>query len=127
MPQEGLPVNIEPGDWSIVDVVYGSGPDSSRVESYFVIGEFTDVDGDYEHVCQVRCPMTWGADAHHYDVDKTRDRARLLASAPRLLRALNDLLYELPRKSGGLQARRIAAARDAIEYATGKPWGLNVA
>jgi len=49
--------------------------------------------------------------------------ARLIAAAPDLLAALNDLLYELPRYSGGLQAERIVAARDAIEKATGKSWG----
>jgi hypothetical protein len=54
---------------------------------------------------------------------EAREHEGLFAAAPDLLAALNDLLYELPRHSDGLQATRIVAARNAIEKATGKPWG----
>jgi hypothetical protein len=59
------------------------------------------------------------------DEQQNRTDARLIAAAPDLLSALNELLYELPRHSGGLQAKRIVAARNAIEKAPGKSWGLS--
>ena len=64
-------------------------------------------------------PLGWVLESG--DVQQDRADAVLIAAAPDLLAALNDLLYELARKSGEMKA--IGAARDAIEKATGKPWG----
>jgi hypothetical protein len=80
--------------------------------------------GPWEAVRSLTCGHLRAA--HNYQVDPREEWTdadlKLISAAPDLLTALNDLLYELPRQSGGLQARRIVAARNAIEKATGKPW-----
>jgi len=76
---------------------------------------------EHEGLFAIAHPTGWVLESNEEQQD--RADARLIAAAPDLLAALNDLLCELPRHSGGLQAKRIVAARDAIEKATGKPWG----
>ena len=76
---------------------------------------------EHEGLFAIAHPTGWVLESNDEQQDRTD--ARLIAAAPDLLAALNDLLYELPRHSGGLQAKRIVAARDAIQKATGKPWG----
>lgn len=65
--------------------------------------------------------------AHNYQQDPTSEWTdadiRLISAVPDLLEALDNLLYEFPRNSGVLQARRIGAARSAYKMATGKDWG----
>jgi hypothetical protein len=109
--------------WEIVDVVYGQGPEGSRVESYFVIGTKAEPDGECEYVCQVRCPQTWGAGAYHYDVEKTRSIATLISSAPDLLKACKftlDAIAAMRDGDGSCISPAVMYMRLAIEKATGE-------
>jgi hypothetical protein len=114
-----------PHPWEIVDVVYGQGPEGSRVESYFVIGTKAEPGGgyEYEYVCQVRCPMTCGAGAYHYDVEKTRSIATLIASAPDLLKSCKftlDAIAAMRDGDGSGISPAVMYMRLAIEKAAGE-------
>lgn len=56
------------------------------------------------------------------DPEQANRIAKIMAASFDLLLACKALLHELPRNSGGIQARRIGQAKKAIQKAGDKPY-----